>query len=220
MELVVLAYYLAKTLDDTSLRDRLVAGEDVHMANAKAAIGDVKYFHGIAARDVGKKITYSLVYGGGAPTISEQLGIPENAARQAVEAYHKNEPGLRRLQAKLEIAYRKKGYIKTLHGRNLRCDSPHKLPNMLIQGSCAEIMKRSLVKIHRELGRDPTRAHLVAAIHDEFAIDTPEEDIEHVTLIVPQLMRDMKIETILPLDTDCEISYGSWADKKEYDAAA
>ena len=220
MELVLLAYYQAKALGDYTLRDELMAGVDVHEQNAQALMGDATHFRGIPRRTVAKAFGYSMQYGGGAPTVSEQLGIPLREAQKMAAKYHRERPALRNIMEALEKSYDRKGYIRTLYGRELRVMKKHVLLNYLIQGSCAEIMKRSLVKVHQHFGHDPAHAHLVAAIHDELVLDVPRAEVPDVAAVVPEFMRDKKVEKYLPLEVDSEISWTTWSEKEAYVPAA
>jgi DNA polymerase I-like protein with 3'-5' exonuclease and polymerase domains len=53
-------------------------------------------------------------------------------------------------------------------------------------------------------------------VHDEIIIDADKNEISDVVSAVPRLMGNSVVEEFVRVETDCEISYTTWADKEAY----
>lgn len=153
-----------------------------------------------------------------------QLGITYPEALEILKAYHVRWPGIKMVQNSINSRLQERGYITTLWGRHLRPDSEHKALNALIQGCAADLMKSALVKVHGFLEQPPWHderahfeSHLVSVIHDELIIDAAKPEIQTIAFHVPDLMRDERVHSVVPIDTDCEISWTNWAEKAPYE---
>lgn len=158
-----------------------------------------------------------MVYGGGRPTIVRQLGVSWKEAGSLLSKYHEARPGVRVLNEIILDVLHSRGYIKTIAGRHLHPQDDHKALNALLQGSAAELMKQSLVKVHEALYTLAFDSHLISSVHDELQIDAVESEIVDVVRIVPGLMGHDEVETVLPVEVDIEISRTNWADKEAYE---
>lgn len=213
IELRLLAFYMA-ALGDTSMAETIAAGEDLHSASARAALGirpDVSLSD--AERQVGKVLNFSLVYGGGTPTIMRQLDVDFPRARTLLRNFHKQWPGIQIVQAAIDQTINDRGYIKTLFGRHLHPESPHKRLNALVQGCAADLMRNSLVVIDQNIQDEGLESHLVNVVHDEVQLDCVRDEIDFLVVNVPRWMDYAEVSALVPVATSCEISFTNWADK-------
>jgi len=213
IEVRILAYYLARSIGDGSLADEINRGADPHLVTAQGLyrrenISDEE-------RQVGKTLNFSIIYGGGTPTIMRQLDVPFKEARRLLKAYHDTRPGIKRLVQTIDTTLDKRGYIQSLYGRRLHVLEPHKALNALIQGSAADLMRHSVVRVN-ELLYDNYTSHIVNIVHDEIMLDVDRNEIVTLVNTIPTLMGNKTVEEFVSIDTDCEISYTNWAEKEEY----
>lgn len=213
IEVRMLAYYLIVGISDTSLRDEIVAGLDPHYETAKGLFN--KEDISDEERQIGKTLNFSIIYGGGTPTIMRQLGVDYEEAKRLLRAYHATRPGITLLRSAIDRTLADRGYIINSHGRHLHVEDAHKALNALIQGSAADIMREAVVKTHTFLS--DKKAHIVNIIHDEIMIDTPLDELQEIVYNVPELMKPNRINDIMPIDVDCEWSQTNWAEKEEYE---
>lgn len=212
IELRLLAYYMA-VLGDTSMADAIKSGKDLHTESAIGALG-LTTDPTDEQRQVGKTLNFSLVYGGGRPTIMRQLDLEWDAAGTLLKNFHKRWPGIQIVIQTIDEQIKRKGYIKTLWGRHLHPESPHKRLNALVQGCAADLMRASLVKVDKALyGRE---AHLVSVIHDELIIDAPLHEIPALAMLVPQWMDHPPVSEVVPIGVDMEWTTTNWASKEAY----
>lgn len=216
IEVRLLAYYLARAVGDKSLADEINAGSDPHKITAQGLYGTDEVTDD--QRQVGKTLNFSIIYGGGTPTIMRQLGVNFKEAKRLLSAYHDTRPGIKILNQSIAETLETRGYIQSLYGRRLHVLEAHKALNALIQGSAADLMRDAVVKAHTEL-HTKYRAHIVNIVHDEIIIDTAEDEINSIVTIIPPLMRNKTVEQFVSIETDCEISRTNWADKEPYNEA-
>jgi DNA polymerase I len=216
IEVRLLAYYLAAAIQDRSLAQEINAGLDPHAETAKGLYQQDKIDD--EQRQVGKTLNFSIIYGGGTPTIMRQLGIDYKEAKRLLAAYHATRPGIKQLNEQISQTLDQRGYISNLYGRRLHIDEHHKALNALIQGSAADLMRDSVVKVSKFLDNHMA-SHIVNIVHDEIIIDADKNEISHLVTHIPLMMGNKTVERYVSIDTDCEISYTNWAEKEEYHGA-
>ena len=164
IELRMLAHYLAR-YDGGRYGDVLLNG-DIHQENADKI--------GISRRLV-KTVTYAFLYGAGDQKIGlsyDQSLSPDKAKKKGAEirkAYVAAIDGLDKLLTAVRSAG-ERGYIKSIDGRKIPVDSPHKALNYLLQSGAGVVAKRWMV-IARE-NFFSFNAHQLAFIHDELQWET------------------------------------------------
>jgi DNA polymerase I len=197
-------------LGDDSMAAAIIAGKDLHSESAIGALG-LSSAPTDEQRQVGKTLNFSLVYGGGTPTIMRQLEIPFPEAKKLLRNFHGRWPGIQIVINTINNEIARKGYIKTLFGRNLRPDSEHKRLNALVQGCAADLMRWALVNVDEQL--KDADSHLVSVIHDELIIDSTKAELDWLVEMVPQWMRYPEVEEFVPIGVDPEVSFTNWAMK-------
>ena len=166
-------------------------------------------------RQVGKTLNFSIIYGGGTKTIMSQLGVPFKEARRLLNAYHTTRPGIKILNEQIAQTLNSRGYISNLYGRRLHVETEHKALNALIQGSAADLMRDSVVRVDKHLC-SKYASHIVNIVHDEIVIDADKNEVNKLFTTIPNLMGNKTVAKYVNISTDCEISYTNWAEKEEY----
>jgi DNA polymerase-1 len=213
IEVRLLAYYLARAINDTTLAEEISSGMDPHLVTAQGLYNKPDVTD--EERQVGKTLNFSIIYGGGTPTIMRQLNVDYKEARRLLNAYHDTRPGIKNLTNNIGQALKERGYIISLYGRRLHVQEEHKALNALIQGSAADLMRDAVVRVHKTLHKQYA-SHIVNIVHDEIIIDADKNERDTLVKIVPSLMGNPIIEEHVPIEVDCEISYTNWAEKEEY----
>lgn len=237
IELKLLAFYL-NNIDHPSMAQVFRDGADLHLATA-AGLHHIDYAKleeeyvpnsGNRAdlwRQEAKRVNFSIVYGGGIPTLVSQLGISREDALSLLINYHNTWPGIG-WQTRMRPAdsgtlawwidkrIKERGYITTLWGRHLHPHSPHVALNALCQGCAADLMKWALVNVNRWLKAEGLTSHLVNVVHDELALDCVTEEIPLLVEKIPGLMTWDRIEQVVPIRPEPDISTTTWAGKEPY----
>lgn len=211
IELRMLAHYLAR-YDGGRYGDVLLNG-DIHQENADKI--------GISRRLV-KTVTYAFLYGAG----DQKIGIsydpslpPDKAKKKGAEirsAYVAAIDGLDSLLTAVRQAG-ERGFIKSIDGRKISVDSPHKALNYLLQSGAGVVAKRWMVIADQNF---PTidndyilYTHQLAFVHDELqyeCLPAYAEDLKNHLELCASLAGEY-YELRVPIAAEGKIG-ASWAD--------
>jgi len=198
LELRMLAHYM----DDPVYTREILEG-DIHTANMKAA--------GLTDRDQAKTFIYAFLYGAGSAKIGQIVAGGEREGKRLIDSFLKNTPALQKLRDKVS-RLAEKGWLPGLDGRRLIVRSQHAALNTLLQGAGAVIMKQALIILNRKLIHANMDARFVANVHDEWQIETTEQDAETVGHFAVQSIRQAGIRLKLRCPLDGEFKVGlNWA---------
>ena len=207
LELRCLAHYMAKW--DGGEYAKVILEGDIHTVNQQAA--------GLPTRNHAKTFIYAFLYGAGDEKIGEIIGKGKAAGRKLRMQFLQKIPALANLQAAVEKAVKKRGYLIGLDGRHLKIRSSHAALNTLLQSAGALVMKKALVILDKSLqakGYVPGRDYeFVANIHDEWQIEAKPEIAEDVGRTAVESIRKAgeHFGFRCPLDGEYKIG-NSWAE--------
>jgi DNA polymerase I-like protein with 3'-5' exonuclease and polymerase domains len=169
IELRMLAHYLAR-YDGGRYADILLNG-DIHQVNADKI--------GITRRDV-KTVTYAFLYGAGDAKIGHSFDSALNETKakskgkEIREAFISAIDGLAELLEAIKEAS-KKGFVRSVDGRKITVDSPHKALNYLLQSGAGVVAKRWMVINDDTIKQTGLCAAQLAFIHDELQFECHPE---------------------------------------------
>ena len=176
IELRMLAHYLAKY--DAGRYAEILLNGDIHQVNADRI--------GISRRQV-KTITYAFLYGAGNTKIGHSFDpqLSEwHAGRkggQIRKAFVSAIDGLAELLAAIKQASQERRFVKSIDGRKIQVDSPHKALNYLLQSGAGVIAKRWLVINDETIHQQKLCASQLAFIHDELQFECSKEHAEDLS---------------------------------------
>ena len=171
IELRMLAHYLAR-YDGGRYADILLNG-DIHQVNADRI--------GISRRAV-KTVTYAMLYGAGDEKIGHsydpQLSTAKakSKGKEIRSAYVEAIEGLGDLLSAIKKAS-ERGFIKSIDGRKITVDSPHKSLNYCLQSGAGVIAKRWMVINQDTMREAQICASQLAFIHDELQFECAPDHI-------------------------------------------
>ncbi len=204
---------IAHMSGDTNMQEAFRHGLDIHAATA-AKVFNVD----IAAvtreqRSRAKAVNFGIAYGQGAFGLSQTLAIPRAEAKQIIDDYFAQFPGVRNYMDETIGFCRTHGYIKTLMGRRrylpditsgnntVRAQAERIAINAPMQGTAADIIKVAMVNVHADLHRKGMRSKLLLQVHDELVFDAHNEELEELKGIVRDRMQGA-MELAVPLVVD------------------
>jgi DNA polymerase-1 len=206
IELRILAHYS----EDPAFVEAFRQGEDIHRQTAALIFGVAREDVTREMRDRAKTVNFAVIYGIGAFSLGNRLGISNAEGKQFIDAYFVRFPGVRAyLDRQIELA-RAQGYVETLTGRrryipeitarnfSVRAFGERAATNAPIQGSSADIIKIAMIDIHRELQRGDLRAKMLLQVHDELLFEVPREQVDDLRAMVKARMEGA-IELKVPL---------------------
>ncbi|XP_039911111.1 DNA polymerase theta isoform X2 [Hirundo rustica] len=163
--------------DYSQLELRILAHLSCDCRLIQALNGGTDVFKSIAAewkmidpKDVGdrtrqeaKQICYGIIYGIGAKSLGEQMGIDENEAASYIESFKSRYSGVQKFLRETVQSCRRDGFVKTILGRRrylpaikdpnpyCKAHAERQAVNTTVQGSAADIVKTATVNIQRRL---------------------------------------------------------------------
>jgi DNA polymerase-1 len=207
---------LAHLSRDPGLAEGFKAGHDVHTSTAARLFGVPPEQVGIELRSRAKAINFGVIYGMGPQRISREMGVSMTEARSFIEDYFAKMPGVRTyLEENLAFA-RKHGYVRTILGRRrilrginspdppVRAQAERVCANTPIQGSAADVIKRAMLEVDRELAASGTGAHLLLQVHDELVVEAPASKADEVVALVRRCMEEA-LELSVPLHVEAGV---------------
>jgi DNA polymerase-1 len=209
VEMRIFAAYAGKG----KLLDALLNGDDIHELTAEMiGIRDRQRAGGTyeSARQRGKTFNFSVVYGGGVRTIRKQQRVSQDEARLMLQRYKDAYPEVVRLQNRIAYKLQDSGFIRSAWGRRFHVDvrDSYKGVNYLVQGTAADLLKASLIRLHEE------GVPVIACVHDEIIAHVPEAEAEATRdKIITALTDHPRITDKVPLEAEGDI-VDRWSDAK------
>ncbi|HUK63374.1 MAG TPA: DNA polymerase I, partial [Dongiaceae bacterium] len=212
---------MAHLSGDPGLIEAFTTGEDVHASTARR-IFKVGGALDPALRARAKVVNFGIMYGMGARSLAQQMGITLDEARAFIDDYFNAFAGVRRFLDRTVAEARDRGWVETILKRRrylpaLRSDNglersnaERAAINTPIQGSAADLVKLAMIRVHQTLERSRPAARLLLQVHDELLFECPAGDADPVAALVQREM-----EGCYPLKVPLTVSLGrgrSWFD--------
>jgi DNA polymerase-1 len=224
IELRVLAH-LSK---DAALVEAFRTGIDIHDRTAERVFGRTSGLDKHELRRRAKIINYALLYGKTAFTLAKDIGVPQQAAQEFIDAYFAGFPAVRAFIDRTLADARATGVVRTMTGRRrlvpeltskngmIRMAAERETVNMPIQGTAADVLKKAMIDVHAALaGRNqgrPQPARMILTVHDELLFEAPEGEAGGVADLVREVM-ERAYALDVPLTVDVGIGR-NWTEAK------
>ncbi len=143
-----------------------------------------------------KTANFGIIYGISAFGLSQRLNISRSEAKELIDGYFENFPGIKIFMDKQIDLASKNGYVQTIKGRKrylndinsanavVRGMAERNAINAPIQGSAADIIKVAMINIHRQFESENLQTKMVLQVHDELDFDVFKPELERVKQIV------------------------------------
>ena len=191
---------MAHISEDEALLKAFHEGIDVHRATAAEIFGVPQQEVSSEQRRYAKVINFGLIYGMSAFGLAKALGIDNTAAKLYIERYFDRFSGVKRYMESTRISAKAKGYVQTVFGRRLylpeinspngprRSGSERAAINAPMQGTAADLIKMSMIKIQHEIDAKELKTKIIMQVHDELVFEVPQTELDWVKENVPRLM--------------------------------
>ena len=207
---------LAALSDDKEMLEAFKKGLDIHRKTASEVFhvdyDDVNSLQ----RSEAKAVNFGIVYGISDYGLSQNLNIPRKDAKEYIDNYLAHFVGIKNYMAEeikrgkedgyVETIFKRRRYIPELNAKNfnIRSFGERIALNTPIQGSAADIIKISMVKVYNELKKRNMKSRLIIQIHDELVVDAVEDEVEEVKKIMRELMEnsvDLNVKLSVDMNT-------------------
>jgi len=205
---------------DVNMCEAFRTGKDIHTATAAKVFGVSETDVTKEMRYKAKSVNFGIIYGQGAFGLSENLSIPRAEAKEIIDNYKKEFPGIQKYMDDTINFCKENGYVETLMGRKrwlkdinsanftVRGFAERNAINSPIQGTAADMVKLAMIKISAALKEGNFKSKMLLQVHDELVFDVLKEELE---AIKPLILESMKSALVLPneIPADAELGVGN-----------
>jgi len=205
---------LAHITEDPGLLDAFARDDDVHAVTASEVFGVPRAEVTPELRRRAKTIVFGVAYGMSEFGLAAQLGIDKTDAKAYIERYYERYPRVRQYMLDIVEQARRTGYVTTLlnrrryipevHTRNrpIREAAERTAINTPIQGSTADIIKKAMVDLARDVLPKFPQALMTLQVHDELLFEVPGPQARRLAEAVRDVMtRAFPLRVPLRVDT-------------------
>jgi DNA polymerase-1 len=199
-------------------------GGDIHRETAALIFNTAPADVTPEMRARAKTINLATIYGQGAFSLSRQLGIPQDEARDFIATYFTRFAGVRRFLDETVERARAAGYVETIFGRrryipelqdrnrSVQAFGERTAMNSPMQGSAADLIKVAMIRLAEALRAGGYRAAMLLQVHDELVLEAPQEEVDAVRELV---RRHMEGAATLAVPLVASVGDGdNWMDAK------
>jgi DNA polymerase-1 len=172
-------------------------------------------------RRMAKTINFGLMYGMGAHSLAENLGISFGEAKKFIENYFSQFPKIKSCIENFKEEARRNGFTQTYFGHRMplsaiysdnriqRENAERIAVNAPVQGSAAEIVKIAMINIFNRISTENLPIKMILQVHDEIVVETPKDFIEIAKKILSEEMVNA-VNLSVPLEIETGVA-ANWA---------
>ncbi|MBO5295401.1 MAG: DNA polymerase I [Clostridia bacterium] len=215
---------LAHISGDSNMIAAFKEGIDVHTSTAATVFGVSTAAVTPEMRKRAKAVNFGILYGIGAFSLSDDIGVSRAEAQGFIDRYLAGYPGIDAYLKDVIRSGYENGYVTTLFGRRRYIPEllgTNKMQqkfgervamNSPIQGTAADIIKLAMIKVHQKLKESGIDARLILQVHDELLIEAHRSCAEQAREILRAEMENA-VSYSVPLDVDIHIG-NTWFEAK------
>ena len=207
---------VASISGDANMCKAFKDGTDIHTATAARV-------YNIDEKDVTKEMRYKaksvnfgIIYGQGAFGLADNLGISRAEAKEIIDNYKKEFPGIQKYMDDTINFAREHGYVQTLKGRKrwlrdinsanftVRGFAERNAINSPIQGTAADMIKLAMQKVHTALKKEKMESRMILQVHDELVFDAVKSEVKELKPLIVECMQSaMLLPHNVPVIAEC-----------------
>jgi DNA polymerase-1 len=211
---------IAALSGDESMIEAFRQNKDIHAATAAKVFEVAPEKVDREMRSKAKMVNFGIIYGISAFGLSQRLGIPRREAKEIIDSYFEKYPKIKkymddsieraREQGYVETIMKRRRHLKDINGRNavVRGYAERNAINAPIQGSAADIIKKAMIDIHRQLVKKKLKSKLLLQVHDELVFDAHLNELNELKNVVREGM-EKAVKMEVPLTVEVE-SANNW----------
>jgi len=202
---------------DPNMCEAFKLGKDIHTATAAKVYGIDETDVTKEMRYKAKSVNFGIIYGQGAFGLAENLAISRTEAKEIIDNYKKEFPGIQSYMDNQINKAKELGFVETLMGRKrwlrdinssnftVRGFAERNAINSPIQGSAADMIKLAMIKIHGEMKKTNWESKMILQVHDELVFDAVEKELPALKELI---LKCMKEALVLPNGVPVEAEVG------------
>ncbi len=207
---------VAAISNDKNMCQAFRDGTDIHTATASRVYNVNEKDVTKEMRYKAKSVNFGIIYGQGAFGLADNLGISRTEAKQIIDNYKAQFPGIQKYMDDTINFAREHGYVQTLMGRKrwlrdinssnftVRGFAERNAINSPIQGTAADMIKLAMIKTHAAMKKEGFKSRMIMQVHDELVFDaTKDEAKELKPLIIECMQSAMPLPNKVPVIAEC-----------------
>ncbi len=215
---------LAHVSGDENMVNGFLHGADIHASTAATVFGVPVENVTSDMRKKAKAVNFGIMYGIGAFSLSDDIGVSRAEAQEyinqylagfpKVDEYLKNTIAEAYEQGCVTTMFGRKRYIPELSGKNKMQQKfgERVAMNSPIQGAAADLIKLAMIRVHKRLQDEKLDARLILQVHDELLVESHRHCADQAERI---LQEEMEQVATLAVPLTVEIHTGeNWYEAK------
>ncbi|MBQ2581298.1 MAG: DNA polymerase I, partial [Ruminococcus sp.] len=215
---------LACVCGDENMQEAFLSGKDIHRSTAAQVFDMPEDFVPDEMRRAAKAVNFGIIYGIGAFSLSKDIGVSMNEAKQYIKNYLANYPKVSEFMDKTVDDGIRNGYVTTIFGRRRYIPELHATNKMMqafgkraamnapIQGAAADIIKLAMVRVYKRIAEEKLDARLILQVHDELILEVAQADTQKAEKLLKEEMENA-VKLAVPFTADVHSGH-SWYDAK------
>ena len=164
-------------------------------------------------RSHAKIVNFGIIYGVSAFGLSNQTNLSRSESKIIIDNYYNSYPALKEFISNQISFARENGFVQTILGRKrflndinsrngmIRSSAERNAVNTPVQGSAADIIKLSMIKINDEIKNNSLKSKLILQVHDELVFDVPIVEVDVIKkIIIDKMENAYKLKVPLTVD--------------------
>jgi len=175
-------------------------------------------------RKLAKSINFGILYGMGAKSLGELLGVDESEGQRIIDAYSIANPEIITKMKHIHKLVDAQGFVRNYYGRKRRFTKRHgrfysngdkrEAFNHQIQSSCADMLRGVFIEIYKYVKTTNDEVIINFTVHDElvFSVKDNERKNSHLKKLINIMETTEKFS--IYMTADCGGFYNNYADAK------
>lgn len=201
---------------DQNMCDAFRKGTDIHTSTAARVFGVDEKDVTKEMRYKAKSVNFGIIYGQGAFGLADNLGISRTEAKEIIDNYKKQFPGIQQYMDSTINFARETGYVETLMGRKrwlrdinsanftVRGFAERNAINSPIQGTAADMIKLAMKRVFDAMQRAGMKSKMILQVHDELVFDARRDEVNELKpLILENMQQALPLPNEVPVIAEC-----------------
>ena len=178
---------------------------DIHTLTASKVLKISPDRVGRDERRLGKTLNFGVVYGMGPRAFSQSAGVSFSEAKEFIDGYYREFPGIKKWQDKVRMEAKRKGFVENLNGRRRWFWTDTRNPkimgeieraavNMPLQSLSADILKMAMIKsfdLLKNRGWFGAGGKMILSIHDELLFEIRDDILSEAVPEIKKMMQNI-----------------------------
>jgi DNA polymerase I len=201
---------------DENMCAAFTKGTDIHTVTAARVYNVPENEVTKEMRYKAKSVNFGIIYGQGAFGLADNLGISRTEAKEIIDNYKKEFPGIQQYMDGTINFARETGYVETLMGRKrwlrdinsanftVRGFAERNAINSPIQGTAADMIKLAMQKVQAAMKKEKMQSRMILQVHDELVFDALKSEVKELKpLILENMQSAMLLPNNVPVIAEC-----------------